>query len=501
MSFSDEEVLNALEGIPGDGFLVESAEARTKWLHFVASVDPDPKSLHDVMFYATVARTLAEIMGSAQPADYAEPHMRSLIVDGIKVGAAPFDKPSEDVVWRSVKIQPAHVTLALRVQAKAVEQYAPPSSSAIPGGDALAQVMQQYVQTQQAELEKGRKKGTLSYDLQTRVKEVGLSGLPDLPSEDAMIRLESASKAAHAQGRQYVGSAEGEDLQVNFRPPWTRTPKLDVLVGNGSLEDKIRDALDARKQRSQQDRVDYLSYANFQGHVLDWGVKMVITKVMDPAHLIGYQLVLTRVAEECGGARTAYYYDLLLRQKLAKELENGAASVHGFLLHLDRDVLGDAKEKVESSARIAGRLPGKGGHGSHSSPPAAKAIRHQESLMRGSPLRLRGHQVNGVGVVPVHARQDGPIRTTNKRKTAGVAEPPSHTSRGVPNVGEAQWTGGVTRMVWSRPSAKLIRWIFFRMTTPARACQKITLLFLHTHLVTNEFILMLMLSAAPSMLC
>ena len=121
MSFSDDEVLNALEGIPSDGFLAENAEVRTKWLHFVASVDPDPKSLHDVLFYATVARTLAEIMGSAQPADYAEPHMRSLIVDGIKVGAAPFDKESEDVVWRSVKIQPAHVTLALRVQAKAVD--------------------------------------------------------------------------------------------------------------------------------------------------------------------------------------------------------------------------------------------------------------------------------------------------------------------------------------------------------------------------------------------
>ena len=95
--------------------------------------------------------------------------------------------------------------------------------------------------------------------------------------------------------------------------------------------------------------------------------------------------------------------------------------------------------------------------------------------------------------MPVHARQDGPIRTTNKRKMAGVAKPPSHTSRGVPDVGEAarhhrrQWTGGVTRMVWSRPSARLIRWIFFRMTTPARACQEITLLFLHTHLVTNEF--------------
>ena len=63
-----------------------------------------------------------------------------------------------------------------------------------------------------------------------------------------MIRLKSASEAAHAQGRQYVGSAEGEDLQVNFGPSWTRTPKLHVLVGNGTLQKKeIRDALDVQR--------------------------------------------------------------------------------------------------------------------------------------------------------------------------------------------------------------------------------------------------------------
>ena len=50
MSFSDEELLRALEGIPSDGFLAESSGVRLKWLHFVASVDPDPKSLHDVLF-------------------------------------------------------------------------------------------------------------------------------------------------------------------------------------------------------------------------------------------------------------------------------------------------------------------------------------------------------------------------------------------------------------------------------------------------------------------
>ena len=255
--------------------------------------------------------------------------MRSLTGDGIKVGAAPFEKKSEDVTWRSVKVEPAHATLALRVQAKAVVQHAPPSASAVPGGDALAQVMQPYVQMQKTELDKGRKKGTLSYDLEARVRKVGLSGLPDFPTEDVMILLESASMAAHAQGRQCVGSAEARSPS-EFRPSWTRTPTIDVLVGDGSLEEKIRGALDARKQRSQQDRVGFLSYANFQGHVLHWGVKMVVRKNLGPSPFDRYQLILSRVAEEIGGARTAYYYSLLLRRKLAKELENGSASVHGF---------------------------------------------------------------------------------------------------------------------------------------------------------------------------
>ena len=53
-----------------------------------------PESLHDVMFYASVARTLAEVMGQLNLQVFAEPHMRSLIVDGIEGGAAPFSKRS-----------------------------------------------------------------------------------------------------------------------------------------------------------------------------------------------------------------------------------------------------------------------------------------------------------------------------------------------------------------------------------------------------------------------
>ena len=82
----------------------------------------------------------------------------------------------------------------------------PPSASAILGGDALAQEMQQYVQTQQAELDKGRKKGTLSYDLQTRVKEVGLSHGPRLyvcQAPNAFICVSGVAPPKH-QMRLYV---------------------------------------------------------------------------------------------------------------------------------------------------------------------------------------------------------------------------------------------------------------------------------------------------------
>ena len=145
---------------------------------------------------------------------------------------------------------------------------------------------------------------------------------------------------------------------------------------------------------------------------------MVVTKVFDPVHLIGYQLILSRVAEEFGGARTAYYYDLLLRQKLAKQLENGAASVNNFLMHLDRDILGDAKAKVGSSAK---RWPG--GHLAKEA--MVCNLVHQQRRVQGkhkkpgdgSPRTVRGHQISGASVVPGHARRDGPEKKKKRRQT------------------------------------------------------------------------------------
>ena len=77
-------------------------------------------------------------------------------------------------------------------------------------------------------------------------------------------------------------------------------------------------------------------------------MKMIITKVVTPLELIAYQGILARVAEEHGGVGTAYYNDLLLRLALAKALENGTGNAQDALCKLDRDVLADAKSKVET---------------------------------------------------------------------------------------------------------------------------------------------------------
>ena len=73
----------------------------------------------------------------------------------------------------------------------------------------------------------------------------------DLPTEETLIKVEDAGKNARDKGRKYIGSSEGEDLQVNFRPSWTRTPQLDVMVGDGSFEDKMK-SLKAEEQATDK---------------------------------------------------------------------------------------------------------------------------------------------------------------------------------------------------------------------------------------------------------
>ena len=144
-------------------------------------------------------------------------------------------------------------------------------------------------------------------------------------------------RAAREKNRAYIGCADGEDLQINHKPPWcgcgsvlapvraactlparrSRAPDLGVLVGSGPLSEKVRDTLAAKRAASSETKVDFLGFANFMSHLLEWGMKLILSGQLTPVQLLGYQFQLLRVSEEHGGARTAYEYDLRLRRKIA----------------------------------------------------------------------------------------------------------------------------------------------------------------------------------------
>ena len=76
MHLSNQEIAVLLEGIPETAFTTSDAEARIVWVQYVHSVDEDAqkdaKSKHPTLHYVSLARRLAEAMGSLHPRDYEE---------------------------------------------------------------------------------------------------------------------------------------------------------------------------------------------------------------------------------------------------------------------------------------------------------------------------------------------------------------------------------------------------------------------------------------------
>ncbi|CAK0863958.1 unnamed protein product [Prorocentrum cordatum] len=249
-----------------------------QWVQFVASVQDAPADTHPLIFYAGTAQALAESIGSVEPTDYAEEKMRDFVISSLQVNAVPFDQDQVEQ-WKNSKLKPAHITLAPKVQTKAMREFPsgrPGSSSA---ADQTAQAIAEWAKVQNAKAEKEAKRGTLSFNLQDRIAEVGLR--------------------------------------------FSKTPKLDVLVGNGTIGDKVTEAREAKRARTMEERIGFMGFANFLDHLHDGGAKMVLSKVITPVQYWAHEMQLVRLCEERGGTRVAFYYDLLLRQKLARALEQG----------------------------------------------------------------------------------------------------------------------------------------------------------------------------------
>ena len=173
MAFPDVDVRALVSAAAQGAFGGSGGDKVVQWVQYVASVQDAPADTHPLIFYAGTARALAESIGSVEPADYAEEKMRDFITSSLQVNAVPFDQDQEEQ-WKNFKLKPAHITLALKVQTKAMREFPPGRPGSSSAADQTAQAIAEWAKVQNAKAEKEAKRGTLSFNLQDRIAEVGL---------------------------------------------------------------------------------------------------------------------------------------------------------------------------------------------------------------------------------------------------------------------------------------------------------------------------------------
>ncbi|CAK0877738.1 unnamed protein product [Prorocentrum cordatum] len=345
------------------------ADQVREWVDFVINVDVDPAKKHDLFHYVSVARLLAETGGSIAPADFEDPHMRDMIKASIPVHATPY--ATEQV---------AHNNKELSGMAEAVKQFAELQSQA---------------------LQKGKPKG-LSFKLQDRKLELGMQHFAKdaLPSEEVLAKFEAAGKIAHDKGRPWVGSAEGEE--------------------------RVKQSAAAKRNMAWMDKVDYAGFATFMGHLHEWGFKVILTKACSMADFLAYAHNIVRIAEEHGGVRTAYQYDVLQRRAMARALEEDVVDLAPYFAKIDRENLADAKDKVNKSFTEAGRAATAKGQQSKGQPKGcAKGVADKGG--KGSKKSSDGTEAD-----------NQPVRSPAKRPKGTAGTDYQHRSRS-PRSGNQQY--------------------------------------------------------------
>ncbi|CAK0843843.1 unnamed protein product [Prorocentrum cordatum] len=408
MAFSSGDVSAMIATAPSGAFNKAKADQIRDWVDFVLNVEPNAAEKHDLFYYVSVARLLAETIGSTSLSDFEDPHMREMIKAAIVVNDLPY-AAEQGPAWKAWKVSPAQVVFALKVQTKCA-QAAPPARSAPEAGAGssdvagMAEAVKQLAELQTQALQKGKPKG-LSFKLQDRIV------------EEILAKFEAGAKIANDKGRAWIGSAEGEDLRDHHRPAWSRTPLVDAVVGDGSYEGRVRQSAAAKRGSAWIDKMDYVSFATFMGHLHEWGFKVILAKAWSMADFFSCVHIMIRIAEENGGVRTAFQYDVLQRRAMAKALERGETDLSRYLTRIDVDLLRTAKDKVDKRfaelARASGAPKGQskgqpkgasksyGDGGSHASSSASsggkggKSAKGDDRRVRSPPARHKGSAGGG----------------------------------------------------------------------------------------------------------
>ena len=292
-------------------------------------------------FYSELAEAIIDTFGNVFPTDFSDSYKRDSIIE-----VTP--------VWKSKGLTSAHVAVALKAQLRASftsNQSSPDDVSRLT--DAVMKIADMHKE----KMIENDPLPKLSFDISERMGEKGLTGLcTDLiPTSEALGKLEKAARREHRKGNKYPGSAEGESLTVN-RPHWSRTPK-STGVGD-SFGETVKNAESVNRSQESKDRVGYLSYGNFLGHLLDWGVKMILLGTFTTVDLLSYVGILTIISEQHGGVRTVFNYDFVNRQLMSKAAQQGLSDLSKYMCEIDYDRVRRAKmdaEKEVASGSLANK--------------------------------------------------------------------------------------------------------------------------------------------------
>ena len=85
---------------------------------------------------------------------------------------------------------------------------------------------------------------------------------------------------------------------------------------------------------------------------------MVVTEAFSVKDLLSCLFVLSRIAEEYKGVKTAYQYDILQRARMAKALEAKQTDLSPFLRTIDINVINKADTKIKKNLQMAGGMLG-----------------------------------------------------------------------------------------------------------------------------------------------
>ncbi|CAK0796960.1 unnamed protein product [Prorocentrum cordatum] len=314
---------------------------------------------------------MSEAVSSVYPGDYADEVIRDLLKSAITVNDTPFTGEGNHSSWQAVKMTPATPVHALRVHDKCCKETKPSLEAA--GGTAssaaegFTKAMNEFVKSQS--------------------EEIGLAFFPKdaLPNVDQLIKWEAAGKVAAENGRPFLGSTDGGDLQVPHRPAWSRTPVIEAMPAEGSWEDRLKASFEVRKARAAEEKTTFHGFATFIGHLYSWDMKLCFAQVCTATELLAYIFLVAKVAEESGGVNAAYQYDLLARREMARAFENGEdATAKWYFTNLDRDMVREARDKAgDALARASKKGGGRGAGSAASAPTVAGQSRGGKTFPKG----------------------------------------------------------------------------------------------------------------------